>query len=49
MKRKYDYSLSDHEGSSQIKSIVVRSTTAPNGEAWAVARNMKRGINTGKI
>lgn len=49
MKRKYDYALSDHEGSSQTaqrKFIVAHSTATPNGEAWAVARNMKRGINT---
>lgn len=49
MKRKYTYALSDREGSSQIaqrKFIVAHSTATPNGEAWAVARNMKRGINT---
>ena len=49
MKRKYTYDLSDREGSSQIaqrKFIVAHSTATPNGEAWAVACNMKRGIKT---
>lgn len=49
MKRKYNYALSEREGSSQITKrnfIVAHSTATPNGEAWAVARNLKRGINT---
>ena len=49
MKRNYRYTLSDNEGSSVIakcKFIIAHSTATPNGEAWAVARNMKRGINT---
>lgn len=49
MKRKYNYALSANEGSSQLASrrfIIAHSTATPNGEAWAVARNMKRGINT---
>lgn len=49
MKRNYKYALSDNEGSSQIAShsfVIAHSTATPNGEAWAVARNMKRGINT---
>ena len=49
MKRNYKYALSNHEGSSHKATpnfIVAHSTATPNGEAWAVARNMKTGINT---
>ena len=49
MKRNYKYALSDNEGSSHKAKpnfIVAHSTATPNGEAWAVARNMKTGINT---
>lgn len=49
MKRNFKYALSDSEGSSQLATprfIVAHSTATPNGEAWAVARNMKTSINT---
>ncbi|RMC50815.1 peptidoglycan recognition family protein [Lactobacillus sp. ESL0225] len=48
MKRNYKYALSDNEGSSQLATprfIIAHSTATPNGEAWAIARNMKTGIN----
>lgn len=43
------YQLADNEGSSQLaqpRFIVAHSTGTTNGEAWAIARNMKNGINT---
>ncbi|WEV51692.1 peptidoglycan recognition family protein [Lactobacillus sp. ESL0731] len=49
MKRNYKYALGANEGSSQVaqrRFIVAHSTATPNGEAWAVAHNMKTGINT---
>jgi N-acetylmuramoyl-L-alanine amidase CwlA len=43
------YNLASSEGSSQLATprfIIAHSTGTPNGEAWAIARNMKSGINT---
>lgn len=40
--------LSDNEGDPRLanaKLLIAHSTAAPNGEAWAVARNMKRAVN----
>lgn len=42
------YQLANNKGSSQLATprfIVAHSTATPNGEAWAIARNMKSGIN----
>ncbi|RMC36911.1 N-acetylmuramoyl-L-alanine amidase [Lactobacillus sp. ESL0236] len=42
------YSLADNEGSSQLATprfIIAHSTATPNGEAWAIARNMKTSVN----
>nr|WP_259334997.1 N-acetylmuramoyl-L-alanine amidase [Lactobacillus bombicola] len=39
----------DNEGSSQLATprfIIAHSTATPNGEAWAISRNMKNSINT---
>lgn len=49
MKVNKTYALATNEGDSNIAAkdfIVAHSTATPNGEAWAIARNMKRGINT---
>ncbi|WP_294837365.1 peptidoglycan recognition family protein [uncultured Lactobacillus sp.] len=49
MKINHKYELNDNEGSSKIaecKFIIAHSTATTNGEAWAVAHNMKTGINT---
>ena len=49
MKLNKKYALSVNEGSSALAKrdiIVAHSTATPNGEAWAIAHNMKAGINT---
>ncbi|MCO6516834.1 MAG: N-acetylmuramoyl-L-alanine amidase, partial [Snodgrassella sp.] len=49
MKINNKYNLASNEGSSQLATprfIIAHSTATPNGEAWAIARNMKNGINT---
>ncbi|WEV42937.1 peptidoglycan recognition family protein [Lactobacillus sp. ESL0684] len=49
MKINKKYALANNEGSSHIASrnfIIAHSTATPNGEAWAVAHNMKSTINS---
>ena len=49
MKLNKKYALSVNEGASTLAErdfIVAHSTATPNGEAWAIAHNMKAGINT---
>ena len=49
MKLNKRYALSANEGASTLAKrdiIVAHSTATPNGEAWAIAHNMKAGINT---